>query len=169
MTLNMGPCFSCVNAADSRIVYVKHGSDLSLSKPALLEKFSDSKDFSGVQFCKTAPFSFWAISSTLRNHISQVLGLSAKKQMIRVDAQLNITSMADDHAIRNRSLMYFPRNAVRSVRLPHPVSIISKLTIPAGVSARSPRPATIWGVFIDLSKKSFFQCFHKLTISKVGR
>lgn len=51
--------------------------------------------------------------ATLGNHIPHVVELSAKKQMVRVDAKSNIATVADVHAFRYGAIEHLVRYSVR--------------------------------------------------------
>jgi hypothetical protein len=82
---------------------------------------------------------FTACLPTFTNHISNVISVCTKKQVIRVDAVAHIALMANNQIVRARAVMQFVREAMRPLAL----SINSKIAIAAFIGCSRPQPAGI--------------------------
>ena len=74
--------------------------------------------------------------STLKKHISSIIGRCPKKQMVRIYTTGNVALMTNRHALRNSSSVYKPRSSM-SAKIP---SFCLYLPIPIGSCGKQPKP-----------------------------
>lgn len=100
--------------------------------------------------------------TTFCNHIYHIIGVSAKKQVGRIDTQRVVAGMADTHAVvsgawRNRANICLIRCAVSKH---HIFSADSNASIAGRAHSALPQPANIWRKTRKLRLKSLLKGFH---------
>lgn len=78
-------------------------------------------------------------AAALRIHVGVVVGQRAEKQVRGVHAGWVVAVMARRKAVRNRSVVQFPRHAVRELR----ATVLPELAVSLRVLGRRPQPAPI--------------------------
>lgn len=95
----------------------------------------------------------WRALPILGNHVPHVVEVGSEKQVIGVDAWLNIASMANHHPGGDRSILHGPRKPMRSYIL----SFAYNLAVPPGVIRAHPYPAPAFGdrdnIFVQIENR----------------
>lgn len=89
--------------------------------------------------------------SPLCGHVGGILGASAQKQMVGIDARRIVAAMADEQAVRDRATVYLPRHPMSASHADSSTKSYRAITKRAPESG--PQPAGIRE--LDMAEKSF--------------
>lgn len=153
LTLNVLPSVSCHNPLDVASIGLEISRQLSLERASGMTA-SDLKHIFLRQQRMPVFFTRHNYKSTLRNAIIGVVGLSSKKQMIRIAARRIIAFVKNLHSWWDRSVFQSPRKAMgqnwSTSMGPNPTVTI------VGAIVSDPRPTFTGFAFSNLLPKSFF-------------
>lgn len=99
------------------------------------------------------------VSATFLDHVVDVVDECSEEQMIRTDTRWIVAPMADNHSVRDRAIVEFPRQAVCSDVTP----IARKFDLPIVEvrrrtnGASRPKPTTV--SLFDLGPEAFFDTY----------
>lgn len=105
-------------------------------------------------------FSPTTTTATLFHHVGSIVCWSSEEQMRRIDTIPDIAAMQNPETIRNRTIVDFIGNAVRSKRF----SAMHDLSIAKWVGAGRPKPALVFVAFV-YAFPELLGNFHALTMS----
>lgn len=89
--------------------------------------------------------------AALCNHIAHIVGISAKPEMVGINARGIVATMAYEHAIRNNALMQFIGKAMSELHC-----VVSRQNaVAAQICSASPKPASI-RLLVNALPKAFF-------------
>jgi hypothetical protein len=95
------------------------------------------------------------VSSAFRQFVAVVFAASAKPQMVRIDAPLNIACMANAHSLGNRAMNVFIHKSMSALNAP----IKFNLAVAKNAAFLAvPNPATF--LLVDLIPKPLRKFFH---------
>ncbi len=114
----MNPIFTKNDSRNSRLANVKFVCDGLLADFASSVQLFDFSDVCRCQnsivmrFATDAIGCTWCDVPSFAHHISNVVGVSANKQVVWSNARRVVTVMADDHSLGYAAKMQFPTQAV---------------------------------------------------------
>lgn len=138
--------------------------NLSHCNGGLLKFLSPS---SNLGIGKMGRWMIFAMTRTIRkcrNTLTLIIGIldivriSSKKQMCRVDTQGIVTTrtiVANKHAVRDRAIMQFPCNARGFCHLLFVMDSCLKLSIAMAIGRSRPQPTIVWTAPVNLLPKTF--------------
>lgn len=117
-SLHVTPCFSTDYLSDSRSMDTERGSNLFVTIPSCFPHLSDfqSVGFSKFRSRMIASVKSWFLAgSPLIGHVVHVVGLSAKKQVLRITASSVVAPVQHGHSVRYWAVRNFPRYAMGAI------------------------------------------------------
>lgn len=89
------------------------------------------------------------------DHVANIIAFCSKEKMRWISAWWIVASMKNAEAVWNLAMFDFPRSSMRSGHL------LSYPDGPIAPSVNATDPAPAFRAFLDLCKKSLFECFHE--------
>jgi len=121
---------------------------------ALRNKLADSKNILFGKKCSAVSLSKKIYSAPFFDHVGNIIGLTSKPQMRRIDAGAIITSMAHAHIFRDGPYKKFIGHSVSLAHFP----VKEKLPVAVLISASPPCPAVVR--YRNLAHKSVLWSTH---------
>lgn len=155
---NMLPRLSMDNTPDGKLIDTKLVSKRYLCF-ACLVTCTNSQHFISRKFDIPSLFTSWL--ACLGDHIRDVLSVRAKPEMLRIDALSDVARMADFHALRDRTIVQLPREAMDQQAAPT-TATCTDCAVPVLHQGPSPQPTGIG--FLDTGPEPISQWCERASI-----
>jgi len=149
MLFHMPPYFALQNTADRRSTQFVSARNFPFADAVRMQQADDSH-VTLCNVCTEVLFAarclFWVLlkaCSALRRHISHVVFVGAKEQMIGADARGVVASVQNPQTIRDSAIVQLPRYAMHVYR----AAILANLPVSALITMAHPFPTLIGFVY----------------------